>query len=122
VSDTASLTAAYWRDRVSPFSCGSEFADWHSNNCGECRDGYDYDAEEFGCRLERALSWACIDDGMIDRDIAMVIGWRPGDKWMPRKCAVRVYGDPSDRTKGLPPPAEPDELQGRLFGSGEGQR
>jgi hypothetical protein len=62
------------RDRIRPFSCGSEFADWEANNWDRCQKGYDEEKSRYQCSLERALGVAYIDDGKIDIAIAKRLG------------------------------------------------
>ncbi len=62
-------------DRVRPFYCGTQFADWTERNCARCKHGYDEQAEEFKCFLEKALGEALIGDGTITLEVARKIGW-----------------------------------------------
>lgn len=58
---------------VSPFSCGTQYADWTEANCMTCDKGWrpDRDSE---CDIEQALSFACIDDGTVPAEIADRMG------------------------------------------------
>lgn len=59
-------------ERVRPFSCGTQYADWQESNCERCAKGVDWDAPfpDSKCDLERALSRASVGDGTISADVA----------------------------------------------------
>lgn len=59
-------------ERVRPFSCGSQYADWADKNCNCCVKGVDWDAPvpDSRCDIERALSLANIRDGTVGADTA----------------------------------------------------
>lgn len=62
-------------NKVHPFSNGTEFMIWRSQNCDVCLKDcpYDEETESFGesvCEIEKAISLAAIGDGMIDRGLA----------------------------------------------------
>jgi hypothetical protein len=61
---------------VRPFSNGLQYMDWLCNNCDECSKQADPDAslDEMPCEIERALAWACLDDGRIPLAIAERMG------------------------------------------------
>lgn len=56
--------------RVSPFSNGSEWRHWRSQNCDQCRKDFDEEKGRTYCDIEMALALACVDDGTIPADIA----------------------------------------------------
>jgi len=60
-----------------PFSNGTEYQDWLDRNCDRCQrrklDG-DYIPKRGNCKLENALSYACVCDGTIPQDVAEQIG------------------------------------------------
>jgi hypothetical protein len=67
-------------DGVRPFYCGSQYADWQMANCDSCTKQAppDVSLDEMPCEIERALSWACVDDGKIPLPIADRMGRADG--------------------------------------------
>ena len=69
--------------RVRPFSNGSMYLDYLSENCDRCAKNYDPDRDVNGespCPLETEMSLACIGDGTISAATAVKLGikttWR----------------------------------------------
>ena len=61
--------------RFSPFSNGSQFVDWESSNCGDCKL---YNPDEYSvttCQIHEALADAAIDDGKVSQGIAKRMGY-----------------------------------------------
>jgi len=73
-------------ERIRPFYCGSQAADWFASNCGRCAKSL-YDASSIPlCDIERALQVAEDGDGIVSIDIAVRMGvaidrlvWRCGE-------------------------------------------
>ena len=61
-------------DRVRPFSCGSEYADWQWRNCDRCAKRYDDKVLRFRCDLEEALGSGYIGDGTVGVEFVDRIG------------------------------------------------
>ncbi len=65
-------------DRARPFHCGTQFVDWTARNCDRCALGRgsdpDVTLDDLVCELERAVTWACMDDGTVSREVADRIG------------------------------------------------
>jgi hypothetical protein len=73
--------------KIRPFSTGSEFVDWCSENCDSCRISTSYrDSSDFICHLEEALIIAYFDDGHVDKSIIEKIG---GKKLFLSNCAFK---------------------------------
>lgn len=58
-----------------PFSCGSQYADWTSRNCGSCKKGFDDRYFKFKCDYEFALGFSFMGDGTISEEVARAIGY-----------------------------------------------
>jgi hypothetical protein len=69
-------------ESVIPFYCGTQYGDWTMNNCDSCTKAAPPEAslDEMPCEIERALVWACLDDGRIPLPIADRMG-RGGDRY-----------------------------------------
>ena len=63
------------RDRVVPFSSGTEYAEWVAANCDRCKYGFD---DWYNCEIQIALDMAYLDDGTIPGYIAAAIGCQEG--------------------------------------------
>ena len=48
-----------------PFSCGTEAMDWKDRNCDRCLKGYDENAREWRCDLERSIDEGAIGNGTV---------------------------------------------------------
>lgn len=63
-------------ERVYPFSNGSQFSDWFSSNCYQCKK---FDAEktydECECSIDSALTVAQCEYGAVSQDIADRMGY-----------------------------------------------
>jgi hypothetical protein len=59
--------------RIVPFSNGTQYDDWCTNNCERCTKSSQY-GDGAGCELEDSLLTACFDDGKIDQQTAQRIG------------------------------------------------
>jgi hypothetical protein len=82
-------------DRVRPFHCGTQYADWQESNCRTCRKAAPPDAADFAdvpCRIELALIHAYLGDGDVTAEIAdamgltanpLAYGWRCGEHQPP---------------------------------------
>lgn len=89
-------------ERVTPFSSGSEYAEWVHNNCDRCVRSDEYVPEEPGdppagrsCDLEFALSRAYCTDGTLSAEEAARLGV-PVDRRWPWWCRERwTPGDPA---------------------------
>lgn len=94
-------------DRVYVFSCGSQYVDWLDNNCCGCRKQADPEAslDEMPCDIERALSWAAVDDGRIPLPVADRMGKTANKGRYSWPCPER---DPP--WADAPRPAEPADL------------
>lgn len=78
-------------DRAYPFSNGSQYMDWKSSNCEAnegCHKRYDEKAQDWRCDIERAIDNAYMDDGTIDREMAVRMGM-PGDSNYVWPCPER---------------------------------
>lgn len=63
------------RDVVHVFSNGTEYMDWSDRNCGRCAKGYDDEAHDWRCPLEKAIGEAMFDaDAGMDRELALRAG------------------------------------------------
>ena len=69
------------KDTIIPFSCGSEYTCWHSNNCCKCKK-YSENIDNT-CRLEYALAYACVTDGKMKKSIYDKIG-------LPNNCKLKA--------------------------------
>jgi hypothetical protein len=63
-----------------PFYCGTQYADWETWNCENCRKQGRYaDADKtdwrWSCELQRALGEAYLGDGSVSEDVARSIGY-----------------------------------------------
>lgn len=86
-------------DRIKPFSNGSEFSEWTSDNCNQCLAQGDPDVNPLdsvphdACVLEAALGLAYIGDGKMARRSVELIGC---DGLWPQPCTLRHHKtDPS---------------------------
>ncbi len=63
--------------KIRPFSNGSDFTNWMTNNCDECKISTSFrDSSDFICHIDEALTIAYLDDGKIDENIFNKIGRR----------------------------------------------
>lgn len=61
-------------DRVYPFHCGSQFADWQDRNCQRCAK-YNPDTYTGDCDLDEALFEAQMGDGSMAPEMATRLGY-----------------------------------------------
>lgn len=63
--------------RHHPFSSGTQYADWEANNCELCRKGvgYGFAPMEWRCVLQKAISFAAVDDGTVSEEVARRMGY-----------------------------------------------
>jgi len=61
-------------ERVRPFYCGTQKADWACRNCFKCAKGYDDDKGDWQCDLERRIDEAFMGDGTVSSDDANRMG------------------------------------------------
>jgi hypothetical protein len=54
---------------VTPFCCGTQYADWKMYNCERCKKRYDEKKGEWKCEIEKEIDVAYIGDGTIPEDI-----------------------------------------------------
>ncbi len=102
-------------DRVRPFSCGSQYADWVAANCEECAKASEWYRDgkpAFTCDLEAALSHASIGDGTVDADTARRIALPVREVGRPGPYCWRC-GEWQDRDE--PPDVTDAPGQGLLF-------
>ena len=66
-------------NRVRPFSCGTEGADWIASHCDRCTKRIPDDADYTGykCDIQRALGDAYMTDGTVSADIGRRLGYSP---------------------------------------------
>lgn len=84
--------------KVAPFYCGSQRADWKFHNCFACVHGYDDAARTWRCDLERGLDESYMGDGHVTRELAAAIG-------MPDDCRVHNWRCPKfEAAPPRPPP------------------
>lgn len=76
-------------ERVRPFSCGSEFADWRDSNCAQC-------VAETACPLAHAIDLAYVGDGQMARHAVALIGC---DGIWPKPCTLRHHKDDASKTR-----------------------
>ena len=59
-------------NKIRPFSCGTQSADWESSNCDRCKKGAHRrpDATWPDCEIQSAIYYACFDDGTVTVEIA----------------------------------------------------
>lgn len=62
-------------EKATPFSCGSQFADWKECNCERCKKYTEMITKPPKCDIDFALSVAYIDDGTIPAEIAQRMGY-----------------------------------------------
>lgn len=60
-------------DRVRPFYCGTQGADWRTWNCENCYK-HDSSGDAASCPIERALDEAYWSDGTVSAEIAQRMG------------------------------------------------
>ena len=74
---------------VSPFSCGTQFADWIDRNCMRC---IKYNPEEATgeCEIDDALISAYLGDGEVTEEIAERMGYRSAANLYTWDCPERV--------------------------------
>lgn len=71
-------------NKVSPFYCGTQYADWTGSNCNRCKKA----APLYGdstCEIELALHIALMSDGEVTQEIADRMGFTANqdkDVWM----------------------------------------
>ena len=68
--------------KITPFSCGTEFMAWQTENCHECKK-YNENIKKT-CRFEYELGIACLSDGLIKVSTAKKIG-RPNEFVCPNR-------------------------------------
>ena len=56
-------------EKIRPFCCGSQFADWVSYNCQNCKKQYDEDNMQYHCDIEEAIGDGYVGDGTIPFEI-----------------------------------------------------
>ncbi len=74
------------RERIRPFSCGSQYVDWTIANCHSCSKAWDGNTDwrnPSRCEIEDRLLLACFNDGMISPEIAKRMGYpENGDEYI----------------------------------------
>ena len=75
-------------DRIRPFYCGTQKADWACRNCYQCKKGYDDDKMEWNCDLELAIDTAFMEDGTVSAETAKRMGYT--DKSLLWDCPEKV--------------------------------
>jgi len=83
-------------DRISPFSNGSDFADWTASNCEQCIASSPTTFDDNSCPLEHALGVAYLTDGKSSRHAAVLIGCE--GIW-PKPCTLRHHKDDDSKTR-----------------------
>ncbi len=58
----------------SPFSNGSQYIDWCNSNCCRCDKSWN-NGGAWLCDIEKALSYAAIDDGKVSDEIGKRMGF-----------------------------------------------
>ena len=69
------ITPEKEHNRISPFSCGTQYMDWEAANCLRCKKSVDVNDDVFVCDIQEALGLACIGDGYVTDDIARRMGY-----------------------------------------------
>lgn len=70
-------------ERISPFSCGSQYAAWEKENCFQCWKSYrEEPPRKSNCVIEEALGAAYWGDGTISAKHAERMGYK--DEEIPR--------------------------------------
>jgi hypothetical protein len=59
-------------NRVCPFYCAHQYADWLSINCWHCKK---YTGRNGACEIDDALTQASWGDGMVSADLAKRMGY-----------------------------------------------
>lgn len=77
-------------ERVEPFYCGTQMADWHGYNCNHCRKRGAYQAPpdrdfKWNCEIQSAVDLAYLTTGDVSAEIGRRMGacddanWRCGE-------------------------------------------
>ncbi len=83
-------------DRIRPFYCGSQAADWQESNCNRCTKNTPSELGMPTCPIQRAVFEAYISDGTVSAEIAVRMGidddlaylWQCGEvEWTPEWIA-----------------------------------
>lgn len=76
-------------DRVRPFFCGTQYADWVTRNCEECKRGFYQNGDKLVCEVEEAITIAAISDGYVTPEIAQRMGYDDSLvlTWLTWQCA-----------------------------------
>jgi hypothetical protein len=75
-------------NKIKPFYCGSQAAEWKCRNCFECVKGYDDDKSKWNCDIELAIDEAFMNDGSMTKEMADAMGYN--DKAYSWDCPSRV--------------------------------
>lgn len=80
---------------IQPFYCGSQYADWTSNNCDRCTKGANLLRSDAlpTCEIELALLDAYIGDGEVSADIAQRMGYTDDGLAYTWPCGEVVWTD-----------------------------
>lgn len=66
-------------EKIRPFSSGSEFEDWYTNNCEGCSISTVHnETDVFICHIEKELINGLFGDGKINKTIAEKVGFKQG--------------------------------------------
>lgn len=96
-------------DRVRPFHCGSQFAEWEAANCSNCKlstAGF----KRYRCKLQKAIDKAYWDDGTVSKEVADAIGATKYDGYYIWECPARQPDDQPRERK----PAKTREHKGQM--------
>lgn len=61
-------------DRIRPFYCGSQWADFQCSNCDRCTKDYDVKDESYRCDLQQLIDEAALGDGTVSIETARRMG------------------------------------------------
>lgn len=81
------------KERVRPFSCGTQFMDWNSRNCRGCIKYDERDASRQKCEIDWAFGTAFLGDGTISEEIAERSGHNANQDAFVWDCPERVAVD-----------------------------
>ena len=61
-------------DRIRPFHCGTQHADWECCNCDRCTKNTPHELGMPTCEVQRAICEAAFGDGSVSREMAFRMG------------------------------------------------
>jgi len=77
------------KNRITPFSCGTQFGDWQERNCENCNKFDSDNPDNSNCEIDEALLIAYFDDGTVSAEIAKRMGYTDKEDYTCHEIELR---------------------------------